>query len=72
MKTVEKTSRRIIIELTSDEIIKSGFENLWDDIRAIYPTRGYDLHSIVETAKGMVISIELRPSINKRSYSAMT
>ena len=72
MKTIEKTSRRIIIELTSEEIKKNGFENLWDDIRAIYPSKAYDLNSINETANG-IVSIELRPGSRKLfSYSAST
>lgn len=73
MKTIEKTSRRIIIELTSEEIAKNGFESLWDDIRGIYPARNYDLHSIQESVRGMMVEVELRPAIRKSySYSAST
>lgn len=73
MKTVEKTSRRILLELTLEEIKKFGFENLWDDIRVIYPTKLYDLYAIEESVKGMIVTIELRP-VNKKflSYSANT
>ena len=71
MKTVEKTTRRVIIELTSEEIAKSGFERLWDDIRAIYPTKLYELYSIKETARGMIVEVELRPAPRK-PYSGNT
>ena len=73
MKTVEKTSRRVIIEMTSEEIAKNGFENLWDEVRGIYPSKMYELHSIKETIIGMIVEIELRPISKKLlSYSAST
>jgi hypothetical protein len=71
MKTVEKTIRRVIIELTSEEISKMGFEHLWDDIRNIYPAKSYELHSVREIIRGMVVEVELRPIIRK-AYSAST
>ena len=61
MKTVEKTSRRIIIEITLEEISKNGFESLWDEIRDIYPAKIYEVHSVHETILGMLIEVELRP-----------
>ena len=60
MKVTEKTTRKIVIEVTSEEIEKTGFENLWDDVRAIYPAKTYELHSITEIVKGRPLSIELR------------
>ena len=59
MRTVEKTTKKIIIEITAEEVLQSGFEKLWDDIRVLYPEKSYELVSVIESASKMIMIIEL-------------
>lgn len=46
MKLVAKTMEKVVIEITTMEIEKKGFEFQWDKIRRAYPTKDYDVYSI--------------------------
>lgn len=59
MKIVEKKLDKVIIEITSDEINKIGFDRIWDDIRTMYPANKYDVDQTEETHNGRLILITL-------------
>jgi hypothetical protein len=60
MRTIQKTTKKILIEITSDEMNIHGFDRLWDDIRAVYPVEKFDVESAIEISEGKLIIIELR------------
>jgi hypothetical protein len=60
MKTIERTAKRILIEATKNEINQKGFDNLWDEIREIYPETLYEIDSIEDTKDGKMILIKLK------------
>lgn len=59
MKILEKKLDRVVIEITSDEIKKLGFDKIWDDIRTMYPAKKYDVDHTEETHGGRIIIITL-------------
>lgn len=59
MKIVEKKMEKVIIEITSDEISKIGFDRIWDDIRTLYPAKKYEVDGTEETHAGRIILITL-------------
>ena len=59
MKILEKKLDRVVIEITSDEIKKLGFDKIWDDIRTMYPAKKYDVDQTEETHNGRIIIITL-------------
>ena len=60
MKLVAKTMEKVVIEITTNEIEKSGFEYFWDKIRRTYKTEDYDVHSIgASKEEKKIIFIEL-------------
>lgn len=46
MKLVAKTMEKVVIEITTLEIDKMGFECQWDKIRKAYSEHEYKVHSI--------------------------
>jgi len=50
---------KVIIELTSDEITRLGFDKIWDDIRLIYPASKFEVEHIDENHNGKIIIINL-------------
>jgi hypothetical protein len=60
MRTVEKTTRKVVIEMTMEEIAKKGFESLWDEVRSIYPISEYELLSVTEHPARMLVITELK------------
>jgi len=59
-----KTLKKVVFEITSDEMNKKGFYNVWDSIRKDYPEVAYDLCTI-ESAHGEdVVFFELTPRAN--------
>jgi hypothetical protein len=60
MKVLEKKMDKVIIELTSEEIGRLGFDKIWDDIRLIYPANKYEVEHIDENHNGKIIIINLK------------
>jgi hypothetical protein len=46
MRLVAKTMEKVVIELTTNEIEKNGFDHHWDKIRRMYKVEEYDVDSI--------------------------
>lgn len=66
MRLVAKTMEKVVIELTTDEIEKNGFEFFWDKIRRTYKVEEYDVDSIGESRDNeKKVFIEL---ISKKSF----
>jgi len=60
MKLVAKTVGKVVIEVTTNEIEKKGFEFFWDKIRRTYKVEDYDVHSIgASKEEEKIIFIEL-------------
>lgn len=60
MKLVAKTMKKVVIELTTNEIEEVGFECLWDRIRGTYKAEHYDVYSIAASKENdKIIFIEL-------------
>ena len=51
---------KVIIELTSEEINRLGFDKIWDDIRLIYPSNKFEVEHIDENHNGKIIIINLK------------
>lgn len=65
MKLLAKTSSKIVIEVTLNEIEKKGFDFIWDKIRDTYSSKKFELHSIeFDSLNNKVIHIEL---VNKKN-----
>jgi hypothetical protein len=61
MKMAIKTIKKIVFEVTTEEMSKKGFDHIWDTIRSEYPERSYDLHTIEGTKDEDVVFFELTP-----------
>jgi len=60
MRLIAKTMEKVVIEITTNEIEKKGFEYFWDKIRRTYKTEEYDVYSIGESHENeKIIFIEL-------------
>lgn len=60
MRLVAKTMEKVVIELTTSEIEKKGFDFFWDKIRRTYQPEEYDVDSIgASHASEKIIFIEL-------------
>ena len=59
MKTVDKTNKKVIIEVTSSEIKEKGFDKVWDEIREIYPESIYLVDNTEEVNEGKIILVTL-------------
>lgn len=59
MKTVDKTNKKVIIEVTSSEIKEKGFDAIWDEIREIYPEHTYLVDNTEEVNEGKIILVTL-------------
>jgi len=67
MRLVAKTGEKVVLEVTTNEIEKRGFEFFWDKIRRTYKAEKYDVHSIGASHDNeKIIFIEL---ISKRLYT---
>lgn len=60
MRTVEKNLKKVLIEMTMEEISRKGFERLWDEVRSIYPINEYELVSIEEIPMKAIVMTELK------------
>jgi len=60
MRLVAKTMEKVILEITTNEIEKRGFDFYWDKIRRTYKTEKYDVHSIGASQENdKIVFIEL-------------
>ncbi|MEK6829566.1 MAG: hypothetical protein AABY15_05600 [Nanoarchaeota archaeon] len=66
MRLVAKSMEKVVIEITTNEIEKKGFEFFWDKIRRTYKAAEYDVDSIGASRDNeKIIFIELK---SKRFY----
>ena len=63
MKMAVKTLKKVVFEISTDEMIKTGFDNVWDNIRKDYPEMTYDLHAIESDQGDEVMFFELTPKL---------
>ena len=62
MELVQKTLEKIVISVTAREIDKSGFDFIWDKVRAAYSVNKFDVLSIsAEKKNNNIYFIELAP-----------
>lgn len=60
MKVLEKKLDKVVIELTSEEIKRIGFDKIWDDIRLIYPATKFEIEHVDENHDGKIYIINLK------------
>lgn len=60
MRTIERTSKKIVIEATKTEIAQKGFDILWDEVREIYPENLYSVESIESSYDEKLVFIKLK------------
>ena len=60
MKTTERSSRKITIEATKEEITKKGFDAIWDEVREIYPDNQFDIDTVKSSADGILVYVKLK------------
>ena len=59
MKTIEKTSKKVVIEITDSELREKCFDAVWDSIREIYPQTTYIVDSSDIFNEGKIILVTL-------------
>lgn len=60
MRTLDRTAKKITIEVTKNEIAQKGFDNLWDELREIYPKSLYDVDNVKDCEGGKIIIVTLK------------
>lgn len=60
MKLKTKTFNLITIEITKKELIESGFDKIWDEIRDQYSIYDYEMEKFVESQDGTLFFVELK------------
>jgi hypothetical protein len=60
MKLKSKTYNSVIIEITKSELIESGFEKIWDEIREQYSASEYEIENFKENNEKTILYIELK------------
>lgn len=60
MKLVEKTSKKILIEIEIKDINSKGFDKVWDKLRDAYPNEDFDVDKITiqEEEKKIFVSLK--------------
>lgn len=62
MKVAVKTLKKIVFEVSKNELDQRGFDEVWDSIRKEYPENNYDILAIEHTAStDEVMFFELTP-----------
>lgn len=56
-----KTIKKIVFEVSNEEVKNAGFDHIWDAIRKDYPAKSYDLHTIDGICGDDVLFFELTP-----------
>lgn len=51
MKPVQKTLNTIVISVTAKEIETKGFDQIWDQVRALYAVDKFEVSSIAADKK---------------------
>lgn len=46
MKVAIKTLKKIVFEVSKNELEQKGFDEVWDSIRKEYPEHNYDIFTI--------------------------
>lgn len=59
MKILENKMDKVVIEITSEEIKRMGFDRIWDDIRTMYPAKKYEVDHTEKTHEGRLVLITL-------------
>ena len=61
MKLVQKTSNKIVLEVNKGEIDKTGFDDVWDKVRSVYPEDQFDVISVADDPDNKtIVFIELK------------
>lgn len=66
MKTIEKTTKYVIVEITEDELLTVGFDKTWDNIREIYPNHLYEISDVKEINEGKIFLAKLTKKENQK------
>ena len=53
MKIVVKTLKKVVFEVSKNEMKNRGFDSIWDEIRESYPSEIYDLNIVDQNKKGL-------------------
>ena len=61
MKIAIKTLKKIVLEVTEQELSQYGFDGMWDKIRKEYPQESYDVFNIERSKNSGVMFFELAP-----------
>ena len=61
MKVIEKSSKKVVIEVLLSEVEKSGFDQIWDGIRSSYAIENWKEESILQHNDGKILLITLTP-----------
>jgi hypothetical protein len=61
MKIAAKTTKKVILEVSKNDIDLKGFDYIWDEIRDKFSQDKYQLFSIDSLEKEDVIFFELKP-----------
>lgn len=62
MKVAVKTLKKIVFEISKNELDQRGFDEVWDSIRKEYPEKNYDILAIERTiSSDEVMFFELTP-----------
>jgi hypothetical protein len=66
MKLIQKTSSKIVLEVNKGEIDKTGFDDVWDKVRSVYPEEQYDVLSVSDDPENRtIVFIELKVRIEE-------
>jgi len=69
MRTLERTTDGVIIEVTSSEILEKGFDLVWDEIREVFPENSFVIKKAEEKIDKKIILIYLK-KIKKLNQSS--
>lgn len=60
MKIVTKTHKKVVLEITENQIEEFGFDIMWDKVRNLYPISKYSIFQIVKDKDNQkIIFVEL-------------
>ncbi len=65
MELIQETLEKIVYSVTSNEIERRGFDDLWDEIRNLHGANKFDILSIsADKNNNNIYFIELSPKNN--------
>lgn len=60
MKTIERTAKKIVIEITKAEMKQKGFDAIWDEIRENFSANLYEIDSVENFEKLLLLKLKLK------------